>query len=306
MRCAADPRLAPLLASLREPAVRALASLLLGPSPWDSGVEFDRARLAGHRVAERLQALDRHPAGLRDWLAARRTERLGAHAEALLAFWLAQRSAHVELVAANRAVRVDAHTVGEFDFLLRLDGRPCHIEMACKFYLEVTPQCWVGTDLRDALALKRAQLVRQLALAGDARAAAALPPGFAGCPAFTVLRGQLFRPAGCGESAHWWLRQGMAWPGRAEDSRYLHLHRLDWLSPARASRSGEVQTAAALQARLAGRREALMVAEMQPTAAGDWQEVSRGFVVPAHWPEPGRLAALMARIAALDGGEGER
>ena len=167
MNCAADPRLLPLLASLREPAVRALASLLLGPSPWDSGVEFDRALLAGPRAAERLLALDRRPAVLLDWLAARRTGRLGAHAEALLAFWLAQRSAQLELVAANRAVRVEAHTLGEFDFLLRLDGRPLHVEMACKFYLEVAPQCWAGTDLRDALALKRAQLVRQLALAGE-------------------------------------------------------------------------------------------------------------------------------------------
>lgn len=304
MNCAADPRLLPLLASLREPAVRALASLLLGPSPWDSGVEFDRALLAGPRAAERLLALDRRPAVLLDWLAARRTGRLGAHAEALLAFWLAQRSAQLELVAANRVVRVEAHTLGEFDFLLRLDGRPLHVEMACKFYLEVAPQCWVGTDLRDALALKRVQLVRQLALAGDARAAAALPPGFAGCPAFTVLRGQLFRPAGSGEPVHWWRHQGEAWPARAADSRYLHLLRLDWLSPARAGRA-DVQTAAELQARLAGRREALMVAEMQVVGDDDWQEVSRGFVVPAHWPEPGRLATLMARIAALDGGEKE-
>lgn len=305
MSVAADPRLSLLLMQLRATAVRSLAVLLLGEAPWDSGAELGRGVLAGPRVVDRLLALDRHPAALNDWLSARRTDRLGAYAESLLAFWLAQQPPGVELLAANLAVRADARTVGEFDFLLRVHGQPLHVEMACKFYLEAAPGCWVGSDLRDAMAIKHARMASQLALVRDARAQATLPPGFAGCPSRTLLRGQLFRSAvDPEEGSNWWRRTGDAWPARVADSRYLLLRRLEWLPPA-CDNGENVSTAAALRERLTGRGKAAMVAEMQEAGDGRWREVSRGFVVPSHWPDSDRLAALKARISALSSGGGE-
>lgn len=300
MSVSADPRLPPLLAQLREPAVRSLAVLLLGEAPWDSGAELERTLLAGPWAEARLRALDRQPSALNDWLSARRADRLGAHAEALLAFWLAQQMPGIELLAANRTVRADAHTIGEFDFLLRVRGQPLHVEVACKFYLEAMPGCWVGTDLRDALALKSAQLERQLALSGDVRARAVLPPGFAGCPSRTLLRGQLFRLLA---GPCWWRRVGDALPAHMLDSRYLPLQRLDWLPPACDDGKG-ILTAAALQTRLAIRGKPALVAEMRTGDDGLWHEVSRGFVVSAHWPDAGRLAALKARIGTPGCGKG--
>jgi hypothetical protein len=41
-------------------------------------------------------------------------------------------------VAANLPVcDAGGRTVGEFDFLIRLDGEPLHVETASKFYLQL-------------------------------------------------------------------------------------------------------------------------------------------------------------------------
>jgi hypothetical protein len=84
-----------------------------------------------------LAALEQDPAPLHAWLAAQPSRRLGHYAERLLAFWF-HLAPHIELVAANLPVcDAGGRTVGEFDFLIRLDGEPLHVETASKFYLQL-------------------------------------------------------------------------------------------------------------------------------------------------------------------------
>ncbi|MGL6070381.1 DUF1853 family protein, partial [Craterilacuibacter sp.] len=118
------------------PAVRDLAFLLTCPPPLHFGPPCPRARLLGTDGHERLAALDRNPAPLLARIAALPRLRLGHYAEQLLLFWF-QQAPHIELVAQGLALRDAAGiTLGEFDFLLRLDGEPWHLETASKFYLQ--------------------------------------------------------------------------------------------------------------------------------------------------------------------------
>jgi hypothetical protein len=173
---------------LRSQPVRDLAYLLTAPAPWHSDVEISRQRLLGPQGWPQLQALDAAPAPLLAWLAARPTRRLGLYAETLLAYWFSH-VPHIELVAANLPVRDATHTVGEFDFLLRIDGEPYHLEAARKFYLQLdsAPHALVGPGLRDAWWLKYRKLASQLALAQHP--AARLPDGFEQVAACSRLSG---------------------------------------------------------------------------------------------------------------------
>ena len=119
-----------------------------------------RSRCLGHTMVWPESA------AMLDWLAAQAPNRLGRLAEALLAFWFTQ-APHIRLAAANRLVYGQGHVIGEFDFLVWLDGEPWHLETASKFFLLVDDgqrQDWIGTSLHDAQPLKQASLQRQLAL----------------------------------------------------------------------------------------------------------------------------------------------
>ncbi|MEQ6291454.1 DUF1853 family protein [Vogesella sp. GCM10023246] len=297
-------RLAEGLSALRCQPVRDLAFLLSCPAPWHSGAEIDCARLLGPQGWPQLMALDAAPQPLLDWLAARPTRRLGVYAESLLEFWF-QLAPHIDCVAANLPLAEHGRSIGEFDYLLRIDGQPLHLEAASKFYLQLDAAGGelVGPSLRDAWPLKYRKLASQLAL--SCHPAAKLPPGFAGCPAYSRLSGWLFYPgaprpafpfnadACCG----WWRRLSEPWPQHAADSRWLLLPRLSWLAPARAE-AAAVLTLVQLQAELAAVDGARLVAELTPGADGDWHEIARGFVVRDDWPLPGMLAELQRKLAA--------
>lgn len=290
--------------ALRHQPVRDLAYLLTAPPPWHSGAALAAGSLLGPQGWPQLHALDADPAPLLAWLAAHPTRRLGLYAEALLAFWCRQ-APHIDLVAANLPVRVDGRTVGEFDFLLRIDGQPWHLETASKFYLQLAaaPHALVGPGLRDAWWLKYRKLGQQLALARHP--AAVLPPGFDDAPACSLLTGWLFFPdtlaplhpalnqAAC---RGWWRPLSASWPARP-GSRWLALPRLQWLAPSRCAREQALDEEA-MRAWLAGSDTPWLLAELQPGEGGDWYEVARGFVVPDSWPQPALLTPLLARLAS--------
>lgn len=305
--------LADLLTQLRQQPVRDLAMLLYGPAPWDTGVELDRLLLGGGDGSGRLLRLDCQPAGLFDWLAARRADRLGRYAEALLAFWFTH-VPHIELVAANRAVRAGRDTVGEFDFLLRIAGEPFHVETSSKFYLLAgdDPADWVGANLHDAWLITRAQLQRQLALSADPRARSSLPPDFVGCRSVSLLRGWFFYPPSArvnplhrAAARGWWRPLAADWPRSRAASRWACLPRMNWLAPARLP-WGETQTEAELRERLQTADMPQLVAELVCKKGGgeadEGFEVARGFVMPAGWPDPHRLSLLRERIVGAAGG----
>ncbi|MBV8046405.1 MAG: DUF1853 family protein [Paludibacterium sp.] len=282
------------------PAVRDLASLLTGAAAWRTAHDMPASLLLGRDGLTRLSALDADPSALEAWLARRPVTRLGHYAEQLLAFWFGN-APHIELAAHNVVLRDGSRTLGEFDFLLRIDGEPWHVETCSKFYLQADAGSteMVGPSLRDALPLKVAKLSRQLALSRHPLAAAALPAGFAGCRAGALVRGCCFyrQPPRMGRDAPWrgWVAPLTApWPCTDNDSRWLWLPRLRWLSPALAVAS-QVSDQASLRALLAEAQAPQMVAEMRESGAG-WREWRRGFVLPAGWPQAAPLAALRAKM----------
>ncbi|HEZ4279748.1 TPA: DUF1853 family protein, partial [Neisseria meningitidis] len=141
--------------------VRDLASLLTAPPLWQSGCELSVRELLGEHGFRYLLALDADPTRLTDYLAQRAPfgHRLGIYAEELLAFWFAN-APHAELLAHNLTVSgSDGSTQGAADFVARLNGKPCHIELTCKYYGGTgKPEDMRGLDPKDTLLGKAAKL----------------------------------------------------------------------------------------------------------------------------------------------------
>lgn len=148
--------------------VRDLASLLTAPPLWQSGCELGVRELLGERGFRYLLALDADSAPLTEHLTRRAPfgHRLGIYAEELLAFWFAN-APHAELLAHNLTVSgSDGNTQGAADFVARLNGKPYHIELTCKYYGGGTgrPEDMHGLDPTDTLLGKAAKLTAQLGL----------------------------------------------------------------------------------------------------------------------------------------------
>lgn len=293
------------LRQLTTPAVRDLAFLLCSPSPWLNAADIDCQRLLGNEGWPQLLALDAAPAPLLAELAAHPLRRLGFYAEQLLGYWF-RHAPHCQLLAANLPLRDGQQTVGEFDFLLNLDGVALHLETASKFYLQLADgsAAWVGASLRDALLLKAAKTQQQLQL--SRHPAARLPTGFAACEVAARTTGWLFFPAAQADftvraplnplaNRGWWTAYDSAWPQQDAAHRWCHLPRLRWLSPARLA-TAETLTQTALREVLQPLLTPQLVAEVQQQADGAWEEVARGFVVPQGWPQAELLAPLLARL----------
>ncbi|WP_054284802.1 DUF1853 family protein [Gulbenkiania mobilis] len=302
-------RVPPVLDTLHQPVVRDLAFLLYAPPPWPQGGALPPGLLAGQDAERLLQALDRAPQPLLRAVLSPGERRLGRYAERLLAFWLAH-APHLQPVSANLAVRdANGRTLGEFDFLLRINGEPWHLEVASKFYLALgaAPASLVGPSLRDAWALKAGKLTQQLQLTRHPEAQRILPPGFAGCLSGSLLTGWLFAPPKASFERPfpqalygWWCAVNQPWPQSCPGSRWAWLPRLGWLAPARLHLSA-TDTQPRLARRLFGAGSPQMVAEMQATADGAWREVARGFVTPPGWPGHSPFNALLQVLSAVPG-----
>ena len=304
--------LAELATQLATPQVRALAWLIGSPGVLDArNAQFGERVVADAWCAEAFEAatpwllaLDREPAPLLEFLAARTSRRVGRLAEALLSYWLRWRPG-VELVAENLAVRGAQSTLGEFDFVFREPGQvqATHWETAVKFYL-YRPEVgglggYAGPTGKDVLAAKTARIFdRQLTLGTTQEGAEALKKlGVNDLLTQAWVKGWLFYPIGQSavaapgtnpqHSRGWWLRHGPQW-AQALDAgkRYAVLPRLDWLVwPWMAAEAGTetLQSLARLvDLRMAAESESLLVVELMENA-GRWIEHSRGFIVPADW-----------------------
>ena len=289
-----------------QPALRDLAFLLTAPSPWDSGCNLSPQRLLGPDGPALLAALEQDPAPLYAWLADQPCRRLGHYAERLLAFWF-HLAPHIELVAANLPLRdASGRTIGEFDFLIRLDGEPLHVETASKFYLQLGegPDSLVGPSLRDAWLLKAGKLQAQLQLSRHPLARRVLPPDFVACASQARLAGWFFYsrpsrpmpPLAADQLQGWFSPLLQPWPSSSPASRWMWLPRLSWLAPARVAEA-EVREQHSLRQELHQAVVPQLVAELLPLGDGYWEEVARGFVVPPGWPEATRLQALMATLS---------
>jgi hypothetical protein len=288
---------------LHDPHVRALAWLLSAPDLLDARdpqwqghiVSLDGAFLRAD-LDIWLHALDRNPAALHDYLGARPFVRLGRYAEKLVAFYLAQQGL---LVAHGVQVRSEKNqTIGEFDFLLRLNGRLLHWEFATKFYLLESSgdgqdaDYFVGPNLADTLGAKMRKIFdRQLKLSEHPAAAAQLSESVAVAQALVkgwlfYHDGQHYLQAAGSATAHcrgFWL--SLTELDRIEGECYAILPRLDWLAPASlpAGRAMDKPTLLrTLMEYFSHDTMPVMIALLDLTD-GMAVEYSRGFVVPDDW-----------------------
>lgn len=288
---------------LNDPHVRALAWLLLAPDLLDTHAPQWRDKIATlpayllDGVDEWLQNLDCQPDVLNNYLDLQPFARLGRYAEKLMAFFLEQKGV---LFAHGIQVRARKNsTIGEFDFLLRINEQLIHWEFATKFYLLEASGAgddadyFVGPNLADTLGAKMHKILdRQLLLSTHPAAQIHLPEPVSCAQA--LVKGWLFYPEDelqqaslFGTSAThcrgFWCTFSETMNLNAE--RYAILPRLQWLAPAKLL-AQQTMDRQALQSYLAEYfiDDTMPVLVVLLEINGDMAlETSRGFIVPDDW-----------------------
>ncbi|WP_310134673.1 DUF1853 family protein [Paraburkholderia terricola] len=305
----------PLLASLRDAAVRDLAWLLLSADllraqpPVGALANPFETPLEAAATVDWLRALDAAPEPLHRDLAATRVTRLGRYAERLLA-WFLQHGPAARLVAASVPLRRAGVTLGECDFLVQTQqGARQHWELAVKCYLHAGEgrarlADYVGPNLKDRFDLKLAHVLNhQLPLSAREEFASVGHEGPWAPRMF--IKGWLFYRHGETPSdpveldpAHgrgWWVTRG-DWPAfaAAHGQSWRVLPRLEWLAPRHHERDEAWSAGAAfvdaesLAAQISHQPGPTMVAAFVSDGTGASIERSRGFIVPDEWPEQAR------------------
>jgi hypothetical protein len=313
---------------LRDPVVRDLAWLLFSPDllrSTDAGAPLaqpfasDRERDA---AVAWLAALDSEPGALHAHVNKPNLARLGLYAEALLEYFLAHGPGS-RLIAANLPLRVHRQTIGEVDFLVESTrGERLHWELAVKFYLHVADgdnvslANYIGPNLQDRFDLKQRRLLNHQLMLSSRPEFASL--GFDGpWQPGMFIKGRLFyhdngspgTSAPCAPSLadnhlRGWWKTASEWRELAAGHAWDVLPRLSWLAPhvlAEHEGAALAEREPALLERVASLRWPLMVATYAPASdGGHWQEQSRGFIVPDHWPERARDYVRATILAKTD------
>ena len=307
--------------TLQDPAVRDLAwvigspGLLAAEYPAYQHQVIDDAWCSAQLQHSTgwLTTLDMAPQPLHDFIAARPTRRLGHYFESLVQFWLMQMP-DTHIIATNLQVKDQQRTLGEYDFLFRdASAALCHWETAVKFYLQQAPlaeaRAFIGPGTRDRLDLKLERVFQHQLLLGRTPAGQqALPQGLQPDKTRAFIKGYLFYHASSVQhlpvrgvsTAHlsgWWVRHSLEQvPQASSASRWLLMPRLRWLAPARVAAETVVMSYAELNRMLSDHfrigKDALLLFEMTRTETGEWQEISRGFVVCETWPDINTAAVL--------------
>ncbi len=290
---------------LNDVHVRSLAWLLDAPDLLDPQAARWRGRLASmHDVVDDsvdkwLSDLDCAPQALHDHLDVQPFARLGRYAEKLMSFYLLHRGV---LVAHGVQVRAEKNTIGEFDFLLRLNRQLVHWEFATKFYLlESTgagndADYFVGPNLADTLGAKMHKIFdRQLRLSEHPAAQMLLPEAV--MKAQALIKGWLFYQNLGNDNAQsdqifgtspshcrgFWCALNEVVGMQAE--RYAILPRLEWLAPAKLPLAQTMESNSIhrhLERYFVDDTMPVMIALMK--IDGDHAvETSRGFIVPDDW-----------------------
>lgn len=268
-----------------------------------------------------LQQLDMNPGPLLEVLQRRRRPTLGHYFETLVFYWL-QHLPDIELLATNLVVGQGDQQLGEFDVLFRDRQQQCvyHWEMAVKYYLQygshsstVPSRQWLGPNPRDSLAAKLDKVFqRQLRLAEKPAARQLLLEqyGVQQPVSAAFIKGYLFYPVSADWASQsqqpdaipsgiatdhltgWWLYQEELadWlQTQPADDRWRVLSRLDWLAPWVTSTADELMNRTVLsdylRAYFSADKRAILISQLR--RQGElWCEITRGFVVHAHWPGP--------------------
>jgi len=301
----------------RHSSVRDLAWVMASPSllsAMPAVVSNDICQAIYHGNVDWLLELDHQPDLLISKLKEHNTRRLGYYFETLVAFWLQQRIAG-EYFASQVRVYDQKRVLGEFDFLFttRSGDTLQHWETAVKFYLYCPTDRemphWYGPNAKDRLDIKLDRVFNhQLTLGSTPQGKRLLEHlGFQSVKAQTFFKGYLFYPMNSQRQQAlpqelpdyiapnhlqgWWTRfNHLELPASAADQRWMVLPRLEWLAlkvitPEHDARLLDQQELKDYLARhFAHGQQSLLVAQMARMESGDWQELSRGFVVSEQWP----------------------
>lgn len=288
---------------LGDPHVRALAWLLDAPDLLDVQAPQWQGKIATYVDAELaawLTKLEQIPEKLQEfhrYIGKLPSTRLGLYAEKLLAYYFEQRQLLVAHSVQVRASKND--TVGEFDFLLRLNGNLVHWEFATKFYLLETSggnleaNDFLGPNLADSLGAKMQKILQrqltlsqhpaaQIHLTGPVIAAQALVKGW-----LFYRNDHLRLPPVLGVSAEacrgYWCNLSAL--QLDESAVYQVLPRQRWLAPAKVALEqalSPAQTRLALSRHFDIDASPVLLATLQPEGVVGL-ETGRGFVVSDDW-----------------------
>lgn len=233
---------------LKEPKVRDLATLLVAPSPWETGVELPVSTLLGETGFRFLLQLDQMPEALHSFLAEQTvTSRLGLYAEYLLMFWFSH-APHCQLLAHNFVINENGKTLGALDFLVLINDAPFHLELTCKYYGGCSQKLdeFVGLNTDDVLLNKVEKLKHQLNLSvRDDVQALCQHYAVKAVQAASIVRGNLFVPIGNINLSDDSVLNPYGWYGTLvediddlaefKEARFARLSSLYLLAPARVS-----------------------------------------------------------------------
>jgi len=205
----------------------------------------------------------------------------------------------IESLHTNIPVRDGQTTKGEFDLLYKYDGAWRHLEMAIKFYLGAGDPLnafdWHGPAQRDTLGRKLQRMSHhQLTLPDtDAGRATLQSLHIDHVKGESLVLGRLFYPYAFWQQQKTQAPQGIApdhakgWWVRSEDMPVLSLNsgiywqaltKPDWLAPASGMNSQKKP-----QSDFFNVTHPTQFAVLSRSGTGVFQEISRGFVVPAEW-----------------------
>lgn len=298
----------PLLAQLSDSHVRDLAWAIGSPSLIDPGFPGFEGKVVSDAycdeqlaaAADWLRELDQAPEPLHDHIRRHESSRLGRYFERLIEFWLLHRR-DVEELRAGEPVRSGAHhTLGEYDFVFRENGKWRHWETVVKFYLQDAEGAgwhdYVGPGARDRLAVKINRVFeRQLALSETFEGKQVLGDRQP-ISSSTFFKGYLFHamdasiaPGISPRHLHgWWSRASL--PADGKDSRWCVLPRLRWLSPCLIDENSSLphfsreEMDEFMARHFSSSTEPILMAELAARPNDSLAEISRGFVVDSDWP----------------------
>jgi uncharacterized protein len=228
---------------------------------------------------------------------------LGHHAERLLAHALSH-CPGIELIAQQKAIRVNTQTIGELDLLYddHERQRRVHCELSVRILLQRHPHAewnaWCGTDPRQILSDKLLRL-------RDHQIPLGQHPDVPRHPTWptvseALILGWLLQPidkqwpdllgAAPDHLRGWWLRHGEHdIPRASRAARFVIIPPDHWMAfielPNASSVLAPGELSTYLRHHFSNHENAVLVAEVVRNANGQWQEVTRGAVVHKRWPE---------------------
>ncbi len=297
----------------KQQVINDLAWLIQSPSLLNNKLGFvmsdEESRNLYQEIEPEMIKWDENPSVLPDQIINPQPY-VGDYFENLIAFWLSKR-ADIEHILQRKVVMEDNRTIGEFDFLFhhRRLKQSYHWEVAVKFYLYFESEkdvIFYGPNSRDQLSIKSEKMLNQQIMLSKKSAAKKIINHYptALLPQI-VLKGYLFYPTQLWQTSipklpdyisrnhlkGWWTyANNPNIPQHHTDSNWLILNKPFWLAiEARTGINNAVLTYDDLQDRIKEHfqcsQKPLHLAEVMQNSRNEQIECSRGFVVPANWPQ---------------------